>query len=393
MGIWRDFWYGPEPERAQNAPEQRSQDITIPPAPGGVIPPRPAGDGVTTTSALSLAEVYRAISIIQAAVGQLTPDVWRGNTPAVVPSWLRRPDMKTSRSGFLAQTATSLATSGNAFWRVMRDDSTAPVQALIVQNPFDVMVNVNGRGETISYGIAGYDREFRPWEMSHMKLLEVPGSARGLGPIQAARQDIKGALDLRDYASEFFDTGDVPNGILSTAQPLTDIQADAYRTRWEGRGHGTAVLGSGLQYVSNLLSPEDAQFLQSRDFSAVQIARLFGIPARLMLVDAGSSNDYQNTQDSDLSFIRWGLSSYYRPIEEAFSDLLPRGTTAQMNLDAFTRPAITQRYAAHAVALGYGFLTVNEVRAIEGLAPISGGDVLSKQTATPPAQTETSEQA
>lgn len=78
---------------------------------------------------------------------------------------------------------------------------------------------------------------------------------------------------------------------------------------------------------------------------------------------------YTNVADADLTFARWTLTQYLREIEEAFSALLPRGQQARFNLDAILRPSTKARYEAHQLALAAGFLTVDEVRAIEGLPP------------------------
>lgn len=374
---WLDIFLGAPVQRAlEPTPEVRNEhngvDILVPPA-------RPSGLAVTHNSALSLAEVYRAVNILTTAGSQLTLDVFKGNDPVSAPLWVSQPDIKISRSLFLGQIISSLALSGNAFVRVLRDDPTAKINGLIVENPFDVAINTDSFGNVVDYGIAGRDGTFKPWQIQHLVLQPVPGSARGLGPIQACRQDIKGALDVRDYGTEFLDTGDVPSGVLASDNPITNDQAQQYAEAFANRGYGTAVLGAGLHYEPILLSPKDAQFIESREFSSAQIARMFGIPARLMLIDAGSE-DYANVQDADTQFVKWTLSAYTRAIEEMFSSLLPRGTVARFNLDAFVRPSTLARYQANEIALRAGWMTVNEIRAQEGLAPKTGGNALKPAT-------------
>lgn len=337
------------------------------PSPGILPPPRVSNEAVTTTSALSLAAVYRAVSIIATGVSQMSIDVWRGSDPIDAPSWVRRPDMKLSRSAFYEQTTVSLAAHGNAFWRIIRDTPTDPIKAAVVLDPTEVVVDeTNGK-----YHWRG--KELQPWQCQHLSLLRVPGSPYGLGPIQAARPDLRGVLDARDYAAEWFDRSGVPTGILSSDQPLSPDQAADYKALWDtNQAHrsGTAVLGSGLNYSPLLLNPKDAQFLESQQFNVTQVARLFGIPAHMLLAAVeGTSMTYTNLADADLAFVRWTLTQYLREIEEAISVLLPRGQTARFNLDAVLRPSTKARYEAHEIALRAKFMTVNEVRAIEGLKP------------------------
>lgn len=371
MGLWASFtsWLS----GADIPAHLQSRSQTTPPQ-TGVLPPARADNVVTESRALSLPTVYRAVSLIATGVSQLTVDTWRGGDPIEAPTWVRRPDIKLSRSAFLEQTTVSLALTGNAYWRVHRTSPGDPIRALTTLNPNEVIPLEDGRfshrGKTLS-----------DWQVQHLALMRVPGRLEGLGPIQAARLDLAGALDLRDYAAGWFSTSGVPNGVLSTDQVLSPDQAAAYKRQWmESQSHldGPAVLGNGISYQPLMLSPKDAQFLESRQFSTTEIARLFGIPSHLMLaVVEGNSQTYMNVADADLTFVRWTLSQYLREIEESITVLLPRGQSARFNLDAILRPSTKDRYSAHQTALDAGFLTVNEVRAIEGLKPIPGGDVLA----------------
>ncbi|MFD1505265.1 phage portal protein [Georgenia yuyongxinii] len=354
---------------ADDSAHLQARAETPPPSDPSTARIAPARTDLSTASALSLPSVYRAVSILATGVSQLTVDVWRGDEPSPrVPAWVRRPDIKVSRSAFFEQTTVGLAVTGNAFWRVHRDSAADPVQALTVLNPHDVVINEDG-----TYGYQN-QRPLQDWQVQHLALLRVPGARYGLGPIQAARADLAGVLDLRDYAAEWFNTAGVPNGVLSTEQVLAPDQAAQYKKQWmEQQSHknGPAVLGAGIAYSPIMLSPKDAQFLESRRYTVTEIARLFGIPASLMLATVdGAAMTYQNVADADLSFARWTLVQYLREIEEAISTLLPRGTEARFNLDAVLRPSTKARYDAHKIAIEAGFLTVDEVRAIEGLKPL-----------------------
>ncbi|MGC5584146.1 phage portal protein [Ornithinimicrobium sp. W1665] len=353
-------------EGAERLPDLQDE-IRSETTPEGVMPPaRSDRLPITQAQALTLIPVYRAFSLISSAVSQLSLDLWRGEETIPSPTWVRRPDVKVPRSAWLEMTTTSLAANGNAFWRVERSSPAEAPSALLVLDPNEVHINDDGtfshRGRTLA-----------SWQVQHLALLRVPGRLRGLGPIQAAAQDLTGAADLRDYASEWFNAGTVPNGVLKSDQHITAEQAAAVKTQWLTSVNGAepAVLGNGLDYRPLLISPKDAQFLESRQFTVTDIARLFGIPSHLMLsVVEGGSMTYLNGQAADLSFLRWTLMAYLREIEEAVTALLPRGQTARFNVDAILRPSTQERYDAHKVALEAGFLTVDEVRRIEGLDPL-----------------------
>lgn len=363
MGTFRD-WFRSSRPLAQRATETTSAAL--------VPSPREGGRGVVSSSeALGLSAVYRAVSIRATAAKQLSIDVFRGDTAMPTPAWIRRPDIGTPRHIFVERTITSLNLAGNAYWRIRRDPKNA-VQSLEVLNPHDVIIDAAASGRITGYQYHGHTLSAD--EVKHLSRLRVPGTPYGLGPIQAAAAEMRGALDLRDYASNWITSGDVPSGVLKSDQALTPEQAAAARDAWSasrGGKRGVAVLGNGLAYTPVVLSPEDAQFIQSQNLSVVQVARLFGVPASLMLVSLeGNSQSYANVEQDWIGFARFGLADDLIEIEEALSDLLPFQRRARFNIDALLRTDTSTRYAAHKTALEAGFLTVNEVRAIENLPPL-----------------------
>ena len=351
MGTFTNFLLG----RSADTPPP------LPPQGSGVMPPSRSEVSVTADTALTLSAVYRAISILATAASQLTLDAWRSGEPIERPAVLRKPDVNTHLSAFLEGTVTSLATSGNAYWRLTRN-ARGEVTNVTLLDPWQAFPNEDG---TLGFG----GKTLKPDEFRHLALLRLPGRTLGLGPIQACREEIRRAMQLGTYSGAIFNTGSIPSGVLKTDQNLSPDQAKQFQDSWEARDpRSVAVLGHGLDYRPVLLDPESAQFLESQQFSTTAIARLFGIPAHMLLAAVeGSSLTYTNVAQADLAFVRWTLSQYTREIEEAFTSILPGTQTARFNLDAILRPDTRSRYEAHEIALRAGFLTVEEVREIEGL--------------------------
>lgn len=364
---------------SSDAPEVRS-DVPGPSDPPNINPPI-RGDwkyNVPEGEALGMISVFRAAQIISTSVQQLSFDAFRADELLdPKPLLLRKPDSDESLTAFLEKTSLSLVLNGNAFWRVFRDNQ-GRVVGLRVLNPRDVTIEVDTYGTVTGYKVTNYSQTFTKAEVKHLSHLRVPGDPRGRGPIQAAQAELRGALDTQKYAANWYQDSGVPTGILSSDQSFNADAAKNLREQWtssQGGTRGTAVLGGGWHYTPVYLSPEDAQWLQVRQFDTTSIARLFGIPAGLMLAAVeGSSQTYSNVSQAWTEFSRFTLTRYVTEIEEAFSDLLPRGTEVKANLEALLRADTTTRYAAHAVALGAGFLSVNEVREIEGLPPAPDGD-------------------
>lgn len=340
-------------------------------APDGVQPPwRTATSTVTISDAHTLDAVFRSMFILQTAASQLTMDVRRAGqilTPA--PSLVTRPDLADHGTAFWADTIASLACRGNAYWKRYAGSDGTTVSCRVL-NPLDVTVWRNKYDE-VRYSWRGKD--YTPGQadgIAHLKLLRVPGELYGLGPIQAAARGLAGMLRVSAYGDQWFDTSDIPGGILTTEQALTPTQAGEWKQQWSTtvKAGETAVLGAGLDYKALMLTPAEAQWLESQKFSTTSIARWFGIPARLMLAAVdGNSLTYMNAMSEDIAFNRYTLMRYLREAEAVMTDILPRGQEARFNVDALLRADTKTRYETHKIGIEAGFVSVEEVRAVEGL--------------------------
>ena len=343
--------------------EERSSSV--------VPPPRSATSGVTTGDALSMASVYRAISILSTAIKQVGVHIYRDDEKLEsTPLWIKQPDDKITRAEFMARTVNSIALAGNCFWLVSRNARGETVK-LEVLNPFDMLIQSDDYGNLLGYTYRG-TIEYSIADIQHLKALTVPGNLYGLGPIQSCQPELAAIKDTRDYASTWFDKSGVPSGILKSDQMLSPDAAKAAKDSWNALGAGgLVVLGNGLTYMPTYMNPRDSQFLENQAFGVQQIARLFGIPANMMLASVdGNSMTYTNIEQEQIAFTRYTLSQYYVEIEAAMSSLLPRGTEARMNIDALLRSDTLSRYQAHQIAVTAGFKTIDEVRRDEKLPPL-----------------------
>lgn len=361
-------------------------------------PKRQRQAAVTVERALSLSTFYRGVQIHATAACQLSIAEERdGQVLADTSLLIQQPDVDESLSAFVEFTVVSLYTDGNAFWRIFRNPAGAVVN-LKPLDPNEVAVNVEYdrfNRKTITYGYRGENltRE----EVKHLKLLRVPGLERGLGPIQAAQIEVRGALDARDYGSMWLSDANMPDGVLTTEQELAPGDADRYRNVWYGRnpdgterdsdraqalGERLRVLGKGLSYSPILLKPSDVQFLETQQYSTIQMARLIGAPASIMLVAVeGNSETYSNVEQEWIGYVRFGLMKPLREMEEALSQLLPGKRKARFKIDALLRTDTKTRYEAHAISLDpvKGWADEDEVRALEGLPPLTAAQRAARE--------------
>ena len=328
---------------------------------------------VTESSALTLVPVSRAIAVLETAIMQIPVNVRRGNEKITIPSWLEMPDVENnvSQSEWLGTTLFHMATTGNAFWLVQRN----PRGIVNVKNihPSNVSVQTDSNG--VIYYTVG-TKKYTSRDIVHIKLWKsVKADALlGEGPIQRHKSVLRSALDLSNYADNWFRTSGVPTGTLTTTEFLSGEVAkqnkDAFIESQQQRS--VAVLSSGLKYEPVSLNPEQAQFLENQKFVTRQIANMFGVPAMYMGMSIeGQGMTYVNGNEDRVKLYEDGLQQYAVRIEQAITDLLPRGQYAEFNLTEFLRPSQKTRYEAYAIGLDKQFLTVEEIREMEQMPPLT----------------------
>lgn len=371
VGRIREWWNGET--RADVNGADTGDGITIPSRTDSTR-------SVTVGEAFGLPMVYRAIQIHAFSGKQLSIGTFRNGRSVAQHRLVERPDPFISRAAWIEQAIVSLASTGNCYHEIIGDEMDPA--ALSTLNPLDVIIQTNSAGRVTAYKYRG--REIKPSRMKHSTLMRIPGSAYGLGPIQAAQADLRGAIDTRDYAANWMDAGGQPNGVLKTDQVLSADQAKQYKNNWNesaGAKNGVAVIGQGLSYSPIFLSPKDVQFIEAQQFNVTTIARMFGTPASLMLAAVeGNSQTYANVEQDWLAYVRFTLMGYLVEIEEMLTSCLPAGRSAKFNVEALLRADTTTRYQSFRTAIEAGFMSVDEVRDLEHLAPIGPADT-SAQTA------------
>jgi HK97 family phage portal protein len=358
-------------------------------------PPRRDAAGVSPERALTLSTVFRAVQIHATAVSQLPLVVERGGQRlADTPLQVQRPSLAMSRSRFLEECTTCMYLDGNAFLRIIRLNGEWIDTEVLDPRSVQPTIDPNTGRKTFAY------KGRNDWttdDIKHLKFMSIPGMARGIGPVTAARVEIAGAIDARDYGSGWFTEGSMPNGILQTDQPLNRDEAEMLKSVWKGldengdrrddyEPHDVKVLGKGLSYVPLLLKPADVQFLESQQFSTTQIARLMGVPSSLFLAAVqGGSQTYSNVEQDWIAYVRFSLMNVLREIEEALTEVTVRGQTVRFNIDVLLRTDTKTRYEAHNLAITGKWKLPEEVRADEGLPPLTAEQREQLKSAPAPA--------
>lgn len=327
---------------------------------------------VTESSALTLVPVSRAIAVLETAIMQVPVQVHRGTTHIESPAWLITPDIENnvSQAEWLGTTLVHMSTFGNAFWKVTRN----PRGIVNIRNihPKDISVMTDENG-LVLYHVNG--KNYTSRDIVHIKLWSKPDSSSllGEGPIQRHKSVLRSALDLHNYADNWFRTAAVPTGTLSTTEFLSEDIAKSNKKAFieSQQERSIAVLSSGLKYDPISLNPEQAQFLENQKYITRQIANMFGVPTLYMGMGIeGQGMTYVNGNEDRTKLYEDGMQQYIVRIQQAITDLLPRGQEAKFNLTEFLRPNQLSRYQSYAIGLDKQFLTVEEVRQFESLPPL-----------------------
>lgn len=341
--------------------EKRSVDV--------VVPARSA-TAATAKTALSLTPVYRAIQIIATPISKMSVETYRyaGGMEEKIdnPLLVNSPSLANTRRELFFMTVTDLALQGNAYW-LKQFDTSGRVNNVQILPAAGVMVEQDSFG-TITYG---YNRKtYAVNEVEHLKLFAMPGELKGFSPVQLCKADLLAALELRDYAAAWLTASGTPSGLLKTQRDFTAAEADALRSKWhETHNKRQIAVMSQIDYEPITPSPKDVMFTEVQALTTQNLARMFGIPARLLLTGVdGTSDTYSNLSDENQTFYRHTLMAYLDPIADALTNCLPRGTSVRFNFENLFAADQESRYRMYSTALnGEAFLTVDEVRKKEGL--------------------------
>lgn len=207
---------------------------------------------------------------------------------------------------------------------------------------------------------------------------------RGHGPLEAGRGRIVAANALARYATDLAASGGLPYAVLIHPEGLSAEQSEALQWQWVTNRIASmglpGVLSGGIDLKVLSFNPEEMGMLDLARFNEARIAYLLGVPAPLVGLPSGQdSMHYDNQTMAREDHWQSGLKPKVDPVMQALSGwALPRGTTIELNRDAYTRPALDARATAYKVLIETGVLSVAEVRELERFGVTSPSESLTE---------------
>ena len=360
-----------------------------------------AGKAVTERSAMQMTAVYSCVRILAEAVAGLPLHVYKytnsGGKEKAIDHPLYRllhdePNPEMSSFVFRETLMTHLLLWGNAYAQVIRNGKNEVV-ALYPLMPNKMTVERDSNGQLYYSYYRGSDEAIRDTQntviLKPSDVLHIPGlgfdGLVGYSPIAMAKNAIGMAIACEEYGAKFFANGAAPSGVLE--HPGTIKDPSRVREAWQSQFGGSAnsgkvaVLEEGMKYTPISISPEQAQFLETRKFQINEIARIFRVPPH-MVGDLEKSS-FSNIEQQSLEFVKYTLDPWVIRWEQSLMrSLLSLDEKVQyfvkFNLEGLLRGDYQSRMNGYAIGRQNGWMSANDIRELENLDRIpaeEGGDL------------------
>ena len=275
-----------------------------------------SGESVTFESASRMLDVYAAVRVRAEAFGSTPVKVYeitgRGKTEAINHDLYYllgvEPNPEMAADVFWQTIQACKALTGNGYAQIVRNDAGRPAALYPIHPRRTRPVRLPNNGlayETSDGERPGQVRIVAASDMLHFRSWSLDGLL-GLSPIEHAMQSLGIALASEKFGGRFFANGGRPNGVLSTNTTLNPQQQAEMRSTWQGQTGGenqgkTAVLWGDWKYTAVGITPEEAQFLDTRKYARTQIAALIGVPPHKIGDTTRLSNS--NHEQEELQFV------------------------------------------------------------------------------------------
>ena len=360
-----------------------------------------SGKAVTERSAMQMTAVYSCVRILAEAVAGLPLNLYHytgdgGKEKAIGhPLYLLlhdEPNPEMSSFVFRETLMTHLLLWGNAYAQIIRNGK-GEVVALYPLMPNKMTVDRDERGQLYySYqrsndeAVRSKDQTviLRPSDVLHIPGLGFDGLV-GYSPIAMAKNAIGMAIACEEYGAKFFANGAAPGGVLEHPGTIKDPQRvrESWQSTFGGSGNANkiAVLEEGMKYTPIGISPEQAQFLETRKFQINEIARIFRVPPH-MVGDLEKSS-FSNIEQQSLEFVKYTLEPWVIRWEQSIQRTLltqeeKSAYFVKFNLEGLLRGDYQSRMNGYATARQNGWMSANDIRELENLDRIpaeEGGDL------------------
>jgi len=361
-----------------------------------------AGKPVNEHTAMQMTAVYSCVRILSETLAGLPLHVYRYNDSGGKEKYLKHPLYKLLHDepnpemtsfAFRETLMSHLLLWGNAYAQIIRN-ARGEVIALYPLMPNKMTVDRDSKGRLFYlYSRTSDDAptlgDDSQVYLSPSEVLHIPGlgfdGLIGYSPIAMAKNAVGLAIATEEYGAKFFANGAAPGGVLEHPGTIKDPQKvkESWNAAYQGsqNAHRVAVLEEGMKYQPIGISPEQAQFLETRKFQINEIARIFRVPPH-MLADLEKSS-FSNIEQQSLEFVKYTLDPWVVRWEQSMCRALLMESEKpivfiKFNVDGLLRGDYVSRMSGYATARQNGWMSANDIRELENLDRIPaefGGDL------------------
>ena len=353
-----------------------------------------SGKNVTERSSMQMTAVYSCVRVLAEAVAGLPLHLYKYSDSGGKDKALEHPlyfllhdepNPEMTSFVFRETLMTHLLLWGNAYAQLIRNGK-GEVIGIYPLMPNRITVNRDDNGKiyyrywrNLDDAPLNQDNEviLLPSEVLHIPGLGFDGLV-GYSPIAMAKNAIGMAIACEEYGAKFFANGATPGGILEHPGVVKD--PEKVRASWNyafggsANANKVAVLEEGMKYTPISISPNEAQFLETRKFQINEIARIFRVPPH-MVGDLEKSS-FSNIEQQSLEFVKYTLEPWLIRWEQSLvRSLLSQEDKGKyfikFNVDGLLRGDYESRMNGYATARQNGWMSANDIRTLENLDRIS----------------------
>ncbi|RMG98273.1 MAG: phage portal protein [Chloroflexi bacterium] len=392
MGIFQRLLNSGQPQNGSQ-PESGGVEASpwLNPAWWGGAASSTAGIVIDQDAALKISTVYACVSLISETIASLPLFVYRyladgGRVRAVNHPLYEllhdQPNSTQTSFEFRQMMMTHALMRGSGYARIVPGERGF-VNELVPIHPDNVRKEAlgNGRFRYVIRDDDGVERPYLPDEIFEIGGMSLDGM-NTVSVVSHARDSFGLAIAAERYGSKFYKNDSRPGGILTTDGKLTAEAAARLRASWQAAHSGdnqwrVAVLENGLRWQQIGVTPDEAQFLQSREFQAEDICRWFRVPPHMVGLTSKATSWGSGIEQQSIGFVTYTLRPWLVRCQQAIArDLILARDRYFVDfvVEGLLRGDIGSRYNAYAIARQWGWMSVNEIRRLENLNPIENGD-------------------
>lgn len=362
-----------------------------------------AGEPVTDSSVLSISSAWACINLLSGTIASLPLMVYRRDANGVREVYRDHPlyrllhdspNYDQTAVDFWEFIAASIEMRGNAYARIERN--SRGIASLMPVNPALMGVRRLQNG-SIEYRWSQDGRYFVETDKTMLHIRGFGGNPLGgMSTLHYGRHTFSLARAVDKSASSTFKNGMRPSGVLTFDKWLTPEQRKLAEEKLASKFQTAAdtgkpmILEGGTKWEQLTLAPDDAQMLESRSFSVEEVCRFFGVPPFMIGHTEKTTSWGSGIEQQTLGFQKFTLRRRLKRIEQAIEKQLlttadrASGVSVEFNLEGLLRADSAGRARFYQQMTQIGAMTINEVRDLENLPPVDGGDIPRMQMQNKP---------